>query len=116
MSAPVVHFEIGAPDAGENARFYEAVFDWRFAAAGAAQLIVAGNEGGPTGMLNALGHPPHSYVTVYIQVGDIVAALERVAAAGGQCVVPPQPLPDGRKFAWISDPAGNVIGLLTKLV
>jgi len=115
MPSPVVHFEIGSGDAGESARFYSGVFGWSFAEIGAARLISGGAEGGPSGMLNALGHPPETYVMVYVQVEDIDAALDAVAAHGGACAVPPQPLPDGRRFAWIRDPAGNLIGLLTPL-
>ena len=113
MPSPVVHFEIGSPNAAESAEFYRAVFDWQFADIGPARLVTGGHEGGISGMLNALGHPPHTYVMVYVQVDDIEAALARVAQAGGKTLVPPQPLPDGRRFAWIADPAGNTIGLLT---
>ena len=60
MASPVVHFEIGSPDAGQNAEFYKAVFDWSFAEQGPAHIITGGAEGGPTGILNALGHPPHT--------------------------------------------------------
>jgi predicted enzyme related to lactoylglutathione lyase len=103
MPAPVVHFEIGSKDTAATAAFYGAVFDWRFGGDGPARFVTGGHEGGPTGMLNALGHPPD----------DIAATLERVAAAGGVKLVGPIPLPDGRRFAWIQDPAGNAIGLLT---
>ena len=115
MSSPVVHFEIGSKNSAETAKFYSAVFGWQFAPMGGAQLVSGGHEGGPTGMLNALGHPPENYVTVYVQVDDLEAALERVAEAGGKTMVPPIPLPDGRRFAWINDTAGNIIGLLTPL-
>jgi predicted enzyme related to lactoylglutathione lyase len=113
MSAPVVHFEIGSKDTGATAEFYRSVFDWQFADTGSARLIIGGNEGGPTGMLNALGHPPENYVLIYIRVDDIDAALTRVTEAGGKKLVGPIPLPDGRRFAWIEDTAGNTIGLLT---
>ncbi|HTJ62271.1 MAG TPA: VOC family protein [Alphaproteobacteria bacterium] len=83
---------------------------------GPARLIASGHEGGPTGMLNALGHPPENYVTVYIQVDDLEAALDRVAEAGGKTLVPPVPLPDGRRFAWVNDTAGNIIALLTPMM
>jgi predicted enzyme related to lactoylglutathione lyase len=115
MPAPVVHFEIGSKDSAEAAKFYSAVFDWQFADLGPARLIAAGHEGGPSGMLVTLGHPPENYVTIYVQVDDLEAALERVAEAGGKTMVPPVPLPDGRRFAWINDTAGNIIGLLTAL-
>lgn len=115
MASPVVHFEIGSADAAESASFYNAVFGWRFAEVGPARLIVGGAEGGPSGMLNALGHPPETYVMVYIQVANIDATLALIAEHKGECMVPPQPLPDGRRFAWVKDPAGNLIGLLTPL-
>jgi hypothetical protein len=113
MAAPVVHFEIGSKDSGTAARFYGAVFDWTFADVGPAKLIAGGHEGGMSGMLNALGHPPETYVMVYVQVDDIEKTLERVAAEGGTKLVGPLPLPDGRRFAWVHDPAGNLLGLLT---
>jgi predicted enzyme related to lactoylglutathione lyase len=115
MPSPVVHFEIGSADAAGSAKFYNAVFGWSFADVGPAQLIVGGAEGGPSGMLNALGHPPETYVMVYFQVADIAASMALIAAHGGVCMVPPHPLPDGRRFAWVKDPAGNLIGLLTPL-
>jgi len=113
VSAPVVHFEIGSKDSAQTSRFYHEVFGWEFQPAGPAQVISAGLEGGPTGMLNSLGHPPENYVMVYVRVDDIPGALTRVAEAGGRKIVGPVPLPDGRRFAWISDTAGNMIGLLT---
>jgi predicted enzyme related to lactoylglutathione lyase len=117
MPSPVVHFEIGSKDTEATARFYEAVFGWKSLETGSARLIATGHEGGPTGMLNALGHPPETYTLIYIQVDDIPAALDRVQHAGGQRLLGPIPLPDGRHFAWCLDSAGNTIGLLTaKLV
>ena len=113
MPSPVVHFEIGSSNSAQAAQFYKAVFGWEMTSAGPAQLITGGNEGGPTGMLNALGHPPEHYVMIYVQVDDIEHALERVERAGGTRIVGPLPLPDGRRFAWINDTASNMIGLLT---
>jgi predicted enzyme related to lactoylglutathione lyase len=113
MSSPVVHFEIGSKDTAATAEFYSSVFGWQTADTGSARLITGGHEGGPTGMLNALGHPPENYVLIYIRVDDIDAALTRVTDAGGKKLVGPIPLPDGRRFAWIEDTAGNTLGLLT---
>ena len=115
MSSPVVHFEIGSTDSARTADFYRAAFGWEFLPAGSAQILSSGAAGGPTGMLNTLGHPPDTYVMIYVQVDDIDAALVRVVATGGERLVGPAPLPDGRRFAWIKDSAGNTIGLLTPL-
>ena len=50
---------------------------------------------------------------VDIEVADMEAALQRVTNAGSTRIVGPVPLPNGRRFAWITDPARNTIGLLT---
>jgi len=89
MSCPVVQFEIGSNDSAALSEFHATVFGWAFKAAGPAQAIVGGFDGGPSGMLNALGHPPEKYVMVYIEVPDLEACLERVNAACGATIVPP---------------------------
>jgi len=116
MPSPVVHIEIGSKDSEATARFYDAVFGWKTAAQGPVHQVISGHDGGPTAMLNALGHPPDNYVLIYIEVDDIEAALGRVAAAGGSKFVGPIPLLDGRRFAWVSDTAANMIGLVTPAV
>jgi len=113
MPSPVVHFEIGSKDTAATAQFYDSVFGWKTLDTGPARLVASGHEGGPTGMLNALGHAPETYTLLYIQVEDIEAALARVREHGGHPLVGPIPLPDGRRFAWCQDSAGNTIGLLT---
>jgi predicted enzyme related to lactoylglutathione lyase len=113
MPSPVVHFEIGSKDTQATAQFYESVFGWKTLDTGPARLIASGHEGGPTGMLNALGHPPETYTLLYIQVDDIPQTVARVTEAGGAKLLGPIPLPDGRHFAWITDSAGNTLGLLT---
>ena len=113
MSAPIVHFEIGSKDSAGLSKFYAAVLGWKFLPAGPSQVIDNDGAGGPSGMLNALGHPPDTYVIVYAEVTDIEEALARAQDAGGSKIVGPAPLPDGRRFAWVRDTAGNVFGMLT---
>lgn len=111
MGRPVVHFEIGCRDSAATQAFYSKLFDWDITAAGPAANINTGGEGGINGHITALGHEPHNYVTVYVQVDDIQAYLDKAKALGGKVIIPPIPIPTG-KFAWMSDPEGNMIGLL----
>ena len=110
MGQPVVHFEIGCRDASRTQKFYGDLFGWQMQAAGPAVMIQTGGEGGIQGHITALGHEPHNYVTVYVQVDDPKAFLERAAALGGKMLVPPVEIPTGT-FAWMADPEGNIIGL-----
>lgn len=114
MGRPVVHFEIGCRDLAKTTKFYAALFDWKIdpmGPGGMAGTIDTGAKEGIQGHVTALGHEPHDYVTVYVQVDDLRAAIGKAEALGGKTIVPPVPIPTGH-FAWIADPEGNVIGLM----
>ena len=110
MGQPVVHFEIGCRDTAKTQKFYSNLFDWQIQQAGPAAMITTGGSGGITGHITALGHEPHNYVTVYVQVDDIPASIAKAQELGGKSVVGPIEIPTG-SFAWISDPEGTTIGL-----
>jgi predicted enzyme related to lactoylglutathione lyase len=111
MGRPVVHFEIGCRDNAKTRDFYAKMFDWQMTAAGPASMIQTEAGKGIDGHITSLGHEPHNYVTFYIEVEDIQSHLDKAATLGGKTVVPPVNIPTG-KFAWFSDPEGNIIGLL----
>ena len=111
---PVVHFEIGCKDLEGTTNFYTHIFGWTATSIPSASLLDTHSTKGVPGHITALGHEPHQYVTFYIEVDDITETLGRIEAAGGKKVVGPIPLPDGKKFAWFSDPGGNMVGLITK--
>jgi predicted enzyme related to lactoylglutathione lyase len=110
MGKPVVHFEIGCRDTAKTQAFYSQLFDWDITQAGPAANINTRAEG-INGHITALGHEPHNYVTVYVQVDDLQAYLDKATALGGKTLVKPVPIPTG-KFAWLADPDGNIVGLL----
>jgi hypothetical protein len=108
MGNPVVHFEIGCRDSARTQEFYSKLFDWQIRQEGPAAMINTG--GAVTGHITALGHEPHNYVTVYVQVDDIVAHLAKAQTLGGKKLAGPIEIPSGT-FAWMSDPEGNLIGM-----
>jgi uncharacterized protein len=109
MGQPVVHFEIGCRDRARTEKFFAELFGWGIQQAGPASMIDTGG-GGINGHITALGHEPHHYVTVYVQVPDLPAALAKIQSLGGKTVVPPVEIPTGT-FAWFADPDGNTLGL-----
>ena len=111
---PVVHFEIGCQNIEETAAFYSGVFGWAAPVGGPAAYINTQSAEGIQGHITALGHEPHNYTTFYIQVSDIADHLQKIIGAGGKKIVGPITLPTGQQFAWFYDPAGNIVGLLTK--
>lgn len=118
MAAPIVHFEIGGRDAKKSREFYSKLLGWEFEDYGGAQMVtnIGHRPDGTAGMgigghINALGHEPHNYVTVYAMVDDLQATLDKAGSLGGKTIVPPTEVPGMGYFAWFSDPDGNVIGL-----
>jgi predicted enzyme related to lactoylglutathione lyase len=112
MGDRVVSFEIGCDDLETASAFYERVFGWRTSDYGPnGRRIHTDAEGGLDGHLVALDDWPNA-LNFYVEVADLASKIEAVAAAGGKAVLGPLPTPDGRRFAWVKDVAGNMIGLL----
>lgn len=118
--APVVHFEIGCQNSEKTSKFYADVLGWTYSDYGGSKMVTnlgPSYDGSPakstgiSGHINALGHPPHQYVTFYAEVDDIQATLDHVGRLGGRTVVPQTEIPGMGHFAWFSDPEGNCIGL-----
>ncbi|MEL6717819.1 MAG: VOC family protein [Bacteroidota bacterium] len=114
MQKRVVHFEIGCSDIDKASEFYKAVFGWNLKKQGNSASIDTGEEDALSGHINQLGaDDPKNYVTVYIETDSLDSDLKTIEANGGKIFVNPIQLPDGRKFAWFEDIAGNKIGLIT---
>jgi predicted enzyme related to lactoylglutathione lyase len=111
MGQPVVHFEIGCRDREKTEKFFGELFGWHTQASGPAATIDTASQRGIQGHITALGHEPYHYTMFYVEVDDVQAYLDKVAALGGKTVVPPIKIPTGT-FAWFSDIDGNTIGLI----
>ena len=111
MPNPVVHFEIGCRNSEKTQGFFKQLFGWQVNVMGPAAMIDTGAKEGIQGHITSLGHEPHNYVTVYVQVDDLQAYLKKAQSLGGKQIVPPTEVPGMGHFAWMSDPDGNIIGL-----
>jgi uncharacterized protein len=110
MAAPITHFEIGGRDVARARKFYSELLGWEFQEIMGVAMVVPSGKG-IGGHLNALGHEPANYVTIYAQVDNIEAYLDRATRLGGRTIVPKTEVPQNGWFAWFADPDGNVIGL-----
>ena len=111
MPNPVVHFEIGCRDSERTQKFFTDLFGWKTELAGPAAMISTESNEGIGGHISALGHEPHNYVTIYVQVADIQAHLDKAESLGGKTIIQPTEVPGMGRFAWFSDLDGNTIGL-----
>lgn len=115
MPNPVVHFDVGCRDREKTNEFFTQLFGWSTDDYGPlSKKVNTGSDDGINGYLTALGHEPHNYVMVYIEVDDIVATLNNVGALGGAVVIPKTEIPGGGHFAWFKDIDGNTLGLIQK--
>ena len=111
MANPVMHFEIIGKDGIALRKFYADLFDWKLGEPqpefGNYSLIDP--EGNCLGGGIGDGDPR---VTVYAEVDDPQAYLDRAVAAGAKELMPVTKIMEGTTIAMFSDPAGNIMGLL----
>lgn len=118
MGRPVTHFEIGCRDLVETGEFYAKLFAWKVTPPqGRSADVDTAASRGISGHLTSLGHEPYAYLRIYVEVEDVAATVATAEALGGKSVIGPLDIPgegEFSQFAWLQDPAGNVIGLLKR--
>ena len=113
MGAPIVHFEIMGGEGDQLERFYSELFGWNVDSNNPMHygMVDTGGEGGINGGVGA-NEDGSRRVTVYAQVDDLQATLDRAEALGGTTLMPPSDVPGGPRLAMFTDPAGNVTGIV----
>ncbi len=114
MSNPVTWFEIIGNDAIKLQEFYADVFGWKLSppAAEMGNYSYLDSEGrGIGGGIGEGGGEP-SRVTIYVEVDDPQAYLDKVNRAGGKTVMPVTNVTEGVTIAMFADPEGHITGLL----
>jgi predicted enzyme related to lactoylglutathione lyase len=119
MGQPVVHFEIMGRNAEQLRSFYSQLFGWKINADNPMDYGIVdrtenlGADGiGIGGGIAAMPDAP-GYVTVYIEVPDVAAALAEAERLGGTKVMGPEPVPgQNLVIGLFTDPEGHVVGVL----
>ena len=113
MGAPITHFEIMGGKGKELEKFYSELFGWNIDSNNPMNygMVEAGGQGGINGGVGP-NEDGASRVTVYAQVADLQATLDKAESLGGKTILPPTDVPDGPTLAMFADPAGNVTGIL----
>jgi predicted enzyme related to lactoylglutathione lyase len=111
-------FEIPAHDLDRAQLFYESALGvaLKRETMGAVELAVFPHGGKPlsSGALIRMDEcqPSIQGSTIYLSVDDLRPVLDRIAAHGGDAIVPRTQLPDGMGyFAQFRDSEGNRVGL-----
>ena len=107
MHATPTYLEIGTRDPAASAAFFKAVFDWSYTPMGADD----GWFQTPTVRAGLHRNDPAPQVYVYVSVPDLMAAIEKVRAAGGHADEPGPEEPGFGRFCNCKDPGGVAFGL-----
>ena len=109
----IVHFEIMGRDAPALQKFYADLFGWQLGDAMPDMGFYALVDPASSGLAGGIGAEPGdaARVTLYVQVPDLQAALDKAVALGGEVAMPPTEIPGVVNFAMFKDPAGNIFGL-----
>jgi len=111
----ICYIEIPATDIARSSAFYESVFGWTLRRRGDGSIAFDDGVGQVSGTWIA-GRPPSPQpgLLIYIMVGSVEAAIEKILAHGAEIV---QPLgADAPEItARFRDPGGNVLGLYQHL-
>ena len=88
MGAPVVHFEIMGGQGNQLEKFYAELFGWKIDSNNPMKYGVVDTGGGPGGINGGVGanQDGSKRVSVYAQVDDLQAALEKVEKLGGRTI------------------------------
>ena len=128
---PVIHFEMAYRDAERASRFYRQAFGWRLDAMGpemGGYLLATTSEsdappapGAVRGAIQGGLFPlepgmPVQHPSVVIGVPELVAAMGRVVAAGGECLGEPVAIPGVGDYIAFVDTEGNRHGMLQVLM
>ncbi len=112
--ARVVHFDLQADNPERTAEFLRQAFGWEVTKWEGPMdywLIMTGPQSEP-GIDGGLSKREGGYAPVTLAVTDLEEALAAVKAAGGAVAMAPEPIPGVGMLATITDPEGNIIGLL----
>ena len=108
---PVVHWEIEARDPARLKAFYGELFNWDITDGFVLDIPagIGGPEPGPAGHIR---QSDRSGVTLYVQVRNLRASLDKAAELGATVVAEPFDVPGGPTLAGVLDPEGNPLTLV----
>ena len=119
MGQPITHFEIMGKDGVALRSFYSDLFGWKIDAANPLNYGMVQRDGNVSadgsGIGGGIGVMPEGqpgYVTFYIEVPDVEAALAKAESLGGSRMMGPEKVMEQVEIGLFNDPEGHMIGVV----
>jgi predicted enzyme related to lactoylglutathione lyase len=117
MANPVVHFEIISKDGDKSKQFFADLFGWSINSDnpmnyGLVDPGLSSDDRGIAGGIGGVMGGGDGYVTVYVQVDDVEAALAKAESLGGTRQFGPETIMGGLTLGLFTEPEGKTIGVL----
>lgn len=111
MANPVVHFEIVGKDGKALQDYYTNLFGWEINTDNPMNYGLVDTKAG--GINGGIGPSEGSNrVTIYVEVADLDATLQKAVELGGKVVLPVTEIPGTVTLAMFTDIEENVIGII----
>ena len=115
MANNVVHWEVNGKDGPALHKFFGDLFDWDVSTDNPMSYGVVSPSGDGPGIGGGIGQTfdgSSGFVTFYVGVDDVTAALEKAASLGGSILMPEMNVMEGVTIGHFADPEGHIIGLV----
>ncbi|MEX2227493.1 MAG: VOC family protein [Dehalococcoidia bacterium] len=109
---PVVHWEIRAKNPDQQRDFYAKMFNWNIGDGPIMSIPAGVGAPDPEGFTGHIMARETSGFSLYIQVLDLRASMDRAKELGGAVTQEPFDVPGGPTIAGITDPEGNPVTLV----
>jgi predicted enzyme related to lactoylglutathione lyase len=112
MGATVVHVEVTGKNGEKLQQFYKDIFGWSLETDNPGGYGMYRQGDGLTGGIGAASDGGPGQVTFYVHSDNPQAILDKVAANGGQVVMPLTEVAPETTIALFADPEGHVVGIM----
>jgi predicted enzyme related to lactoylglutathione lyase len=111
MGSKVVHVEVRGKDGAKLQKFYSDVLGWTFDTNNPGGYGME-RQGDMTAGVGSSTDGGPGHVTFFVRTDDPNAVLAKVAANGGQVIMPLTEVAPETTIALFADPEGHIIGLM----